>query len=434
MEVRKKIYSFIIIVNIFLYLSAAVTAQDTTAGNKPIKEIIIVGNKHTKGYVIRRELLVREGLVPTAEQLTVSQSRLENLYLFNRVELTLVPLDETYDVLVIDVTERLYFYPVPIFQINERDWSKISYGLALAHLNFRGKNERISAGIWLGYSPGFSLNYSNPWAADSLHLTTGFSATKYAYSHRTLDFHESHLANQVSIGKWWSYHFLTDIVLKFENIKVEQRYAPLMHSGKDRENQLGIQLGIRHDTRDRYYYPSSGWFNRFFLYENGLFQSYDRYHQLIFDTRYYQPLGSLILAVRAYQNYLLGEVPVYRLNYIGYEERIRGHFYTQQEGRNVNIGSMEIRFPLLPVTYHSYEVPPVPAVYLKNLKFGLSGSLFIDSGIIWDTGNQYSLAHFMTGFGTGLHIHLPYVEIVRFDYAFDLDFNGQFIFEIGVAY
>jgi outer membrane protein assembly factor BamA len=434
MTVRKYLYPLLIWLNMLFFIPVFSVAQDSNAVSKPIKEILIIGNEHTGENVIRRELLVKVGEIPKTEQLDESKRRLQNLYLFNRVELAVVPLDETYDVLIIDVTERLYFYPVPIFSINERDWSKISYGLALVHMNLRGQNERLAAGFWLGYRPGFALNYTDTWAADSLHLTTEFSTSKYTYNHRTLDIEEHHWTNQISAGKWWSLYFLSQLTLKFENIQVDQQYADLMHSGKSGENQLGIELYLRHDTRDLYFYPSSGWFNRIFIYQNGLFQDYDKYEAVTVDNRLYLPVGPLILAGRYYQTYLFGEVPIYRLNYIGFDNRIRGYFYTQAEGRHINIGSIEIRFPIFPIVYYSFTLPPIPEQYLKNLKLGLSGSFFIDTGIIWNKSYQYGISNFITGCGVGLNLHLPYVEIFRFDYAFNHEFRGQLILETGIAF
>jgi len=434
MNTQKYIFLLPVYINLLFLFTTITQAQETPPVNKPIKNIIIIGNKHTKENVIRRELLVKEGAVPTSQQLTESQRRLQNLYLFNRVELTLVSMDDTYNALIIAVTERLYLYPVPIFTINEQDWGKISYGLGLEHMNFRGQNERLWAGLWFGYRPGFNWFYRDSWAGDSLHLTTGLGSSRYTFNHRTLDFPERHFANLVSVGKWWSLYFLTELTFNFENIKVDHEYASLMHSGKSSENQIGVQLSVRYDTRDLYYYPSSGWLNMFTIYQNGLFQRFDHYQHLTMDTRYYVPLGSLILAWRFYQTYLFGEAPIYRLNYLGFNERIRGHFYTEKEGRNINVGNMEIRFPILPIVYYSYSLPIIPDEYLKNLKFGLSGCLFIDSGIIWNTAPQYSFSNFDTGFGIGLHIHLPYVEVMRLDYGFNRELSGQFIIEVGVAF
>ena len=80
------------------------------------------------------------------------------------------------------------------------------------------------------------------------------------------------------------------------------------------------------------------------------------------------------------------------------------------------------------------NIPAIPAQYLRNLPIGLSAGIFVDSGIIWNLAHEYALKNFYTGFGLGLHFHLPYVQVFRCDLAFNEDFRNQFIIEIGVAF
>jgi outer membrane protein assembly factor BamA len=207
-----------------------------------------------------------------------------------------------------------------------------------------------------------------------------------------------------------------------------------MHSTKSVEQLWGIEAFIRYDTRDLYSYPAKGWYHRLVLYKNGIFQTHNNYYKIDHEIRHYLHFGKVILAGRFYNSYLFGEIPVYRLNYIGFDERVRGHFYDVLEGRHINMGSLEVRFPIIPIRYFSLNLPPIPAQYLRNLQLGLSGGFFIDSGIIWNKGHEYAWDQFKTGYGFGLHLHLPYVQVLRFDYAFNRDFTGQFIFEVGVAF
>ncbi|TFH00831.1 MAG: hypothetical protein E4H13_06465 [Calditrichales bacterium] len=400
----------------------------------PISSIVIMGNEVTENNVILRELVVHVGDIPTKELIDVSRKRLMNLLLFNRVELNLYPQDHQAQILMIEVTERIYFYPVPILNFHERDWSKVSYGLGLVNVNFRGQAEQVWGGLWLGYRPGFGISFSDQWAGDSLHLSTGFGFTKTTYVHRTLDFEERHIFANTSLGKWWGYHFRTSLNFNYDRINVDPPYAALMHSGQNTEHTFGIQLAFRYDTRDLYFYPSSGWLNQFNIIQYGLFEPYNDYINLSGDIRKFLKIGPLIFAARLMQNSLFGQIPVYRINYIGFSERIRGHFYTVWEGRHIQMGSLETRFGIIPVQYFSMNLPGIPAQYLHNLKIGLSGALFIDSGIAWTHAEEYAIENFHSGFGMGLHFHLPYVEIMRLDYAFDRDFRGQLIFEIGVVF
>ena len=415
-----------------VYHTSSLAAQDTT---DTISTIVIVGNELTGDNVILRELKIKIGDKPDPAMIEESRMRVMNLFLFNRVEFNLYPQDANSLILVIEVTERLYFYPLPILTINERDWSKWSYGLSAVHMNFRGQNERIWLGLWFGYRPGFGIDFSDPWAGDSLHLNTGINLMKTSYNHHTITtMEESHITGNLLLGKWWGHHFNTSVILNYDEIKVAPEFQFLMQSGNTTEHTIGLALSLRHDTRDLYFYPASGWSNRFTIAQYGFFETYNHYTDVEVDLRNYISLGPIILAGRFYQKSSFGDVPVYRLNYIGFGERIRGHFNKVSEGLNVQVLSAESRFHILPVRYFSMNLPPIPPQYLHNLKFGISAAFFIDSGIVWDESNELEINNYKTGFGFGVHIHLPYVEIFRFDYGFDLDWRGEFIFEVGVAF
>jgi len=417
-----------------LYFLPLAICQTETIENKPILSIVIIGNEITEENVIRRELLVNEGDIPTKEQLELSHKRLSNLLLFNRIELYLVPHDESGNILVIQVTERLYFYPLPVFTFHDRDWDKYSYGIALNHLNFRGQNEKLSAAVWFGYRPGFGLSYSDQWAGDSLHLTTSLNLSKYITQHRIYDFEEKHYVGSASLGKWWNYQFKTEIAFLYDRIEVDKKYENLLHSKNKIENLYGINFFVRYDSRDLYEYPAHGWYNRISIYRNGIFQSYNNYWKLSMDMRNYQSYGGIIIGARINQIYLFGEIPIYRMNYIGFNERIRGHFFDTYEGKHIQAGNLEIRIPLIPVKYFSYNLPLIPEQYLSNLKFGLYLELFTDTGITWSRSEEYCIKNYHTGFGWGLHFRIPYVEVLRIDHAFNKNFEGQFIVEVGTAF
>ena len=428
-ETKRTLYR---LMYLLFFSASALYAQDST---KTIANIVIMGNEITDDNVILRELVINTGDKVDLAKLEESRQRVLNLFLFNRVEFQLYPQDEKHLILVIEVTEQLYFYPLPILTIHERDWSKWSYGLSAVDMNFRGQNERIWLGFWFGYRPGFGIDFSDSWAGDSLHLNTGLSLMKTTYYHRTIeDMEESHILSKFSLGKWWGHYFNTSLIFQFDMIKVAPEFRTLMQSGNTTEHTFGLALSLRHDTRNLYSFPSRGWFNTIIVGQYGFFETYNHYIDLTVDLRKYLSLGPVILSGRFFQKSVFGDVPIYDLNYIGFEERIRGHFNEVGEGRHVQILSAETRFNLIPVHYFSLNLPPIPPQYLHNLKIGLSGALFIDSGIVWNTKSELNMDRYKTGFGFGLLLHLPYVEIFRFDYGFDRDWRGELIFEVGVAF
>ena len=420
---------------LFLLLCLKLSVDAQTDTEKKISDIIIVGNEVTKDNVILRELVIHEGDLVDRKLLVESQQRLLNLFLFNRVKMDVYPSDEKSVILVIEVTEKLYFYPAPILTLRERDWSKWSFGLSLINSNFRGQNEKLWTGFWLGYRPGFGINYTDQWAGDSLHLNTAFSIMKTIYNNHTItDLEERHILAKAAVGKWWSRTFNTAITFHFDHIKIAKEFREWMLSGNTEEQTFGLELSLKYDSRDLFSYPSKGWMNVIRLYKYGLFKDYNDYENIVLDIRRYIKIGPFIIAGRFYQNSLFGDVPIYRLNYIGFSERIRGYFYNEWQGRHVQIGSIETRFNIIPVRYFSFNLPAIPSQYLNNLPLGLSAALFVDTGIVWVTRDQYAIDNFKTGFGMGLHIHLPYIEIFRIDLGFNRQLNSQLIFEIGVVF
>ena len=430
---NKNILSKLIILILVIFWACAFALVAQEIDQAKISQIVIIGNDVTDENVILRELVVKKGGAANDSLILESKKRLQNLLLFNRVELTLLPQENNF-ILLIEVTERLYIYPLPIFTLHDRDWEKISYGLSLSHLNFRGQNEKLRTAIWFGYRSGYGISYSDQWAGDSLHLTTFFDLGRYILEHRTLGFEERHVASSAAVGKWWNYNFKSELLLLFDHLNVDDVIADSLHSKKSSEDIWGLRLYLRYDTRDLYAYPSSGWLNLLQVTKYGIFQEFNNYWKLYLDVRNYLDLGLFTLATRVNQDYLFGQIPIYRSNYLGFSERIRGHFFDIYQGNHVHTGSIELRFPIMPVQYFSFDSMIIPDAYLRNLKFGINAGIFIDTGITWSKSQEYSISNFHTGFGAGLHFRIPYVEVLRLDYGFNKDFEGQIIFEIGSSF
>ena len=86
-----------------------------------IDGVIVAGNEKTREEVILREIPFQFPDSLEMADLELIQNRITNLFLFHRVELAILP-DGARNFLLIQVTEMLYIYPVPLLFINERDW------------------------------------------------------------------------------------------------------------------------------------------------------------------------------------------------------------------------------------------------------------------------------------------------------------------------
>ena len=89
-------------------------------------------------------------------------------------------------------------------------------------------------------------------------------------------------------------------------------------------------------------------------------------------------------------------------------------------GKNQLINTFEYRFPLL--DSREYELLGLPA------DLGLAGALFIDTGLAWNESKEFGLDRTRTGFGLGLRILAPAVDMTRFDIGFDTEGNWKIHF------
>ena len=147
-----------------------------------IGKISIVGNRHTKYYIIERELSFRTGdtinLSNLVRSFRLARERLINTHLFNEVLIYLKGFRGYITDIEISVKERWYIFPLPYFKPVDRNLSawgqknynldRVNYGAKFTHYNFTGRNDNLTAWLITGYTRQFQLYYNQPYADKSL--------------------------------------------------------------------------------------------------------------------------------------------------------------------------------------------------------------------------------------------------------------------------
>lgn len=143
-----------------------------------ISDMVVSGNKRTKKQIIFRELDFAVGdtleSATLTEALEENRNQIYNTTLFNDVKMEVKEQQGTSIVLQITVEERWYVFPVPIFELTDRnfnvwwteynrDLSRTEYGLRFYHYNFRGRKEKLKATIQFGFTKKYELQYSLPF-------------------------------------------------------------------------------------------------------------------------------------------------------------------------------------------------------------------------------------------------------------------------------
>jgi hypothetical protein len=111
-----------------------------------LNRIFIVGNRVTKDQIILRELTLKPGDIVYSTEfpiiLDLDRKKLINTRLFNTVEIRLLEYAHDRVDILVDVNERWYTFPSPIFELSDRnfnewwqyynhDFKRVNYGLRL---------------------------------------------------------------------------------------------------------------------------------------------------------------------------------------------------------------------------------------------------------------------------------------------------------------
>ncbi len=143
-----------------------------------VNRVLIIGNEVTKDRIISRELTLKPGDTISVKRLDKvllwDKRKIYNLRLFNTVSVRSLELTNNKIDLLVDVSERWYIFPVPIFELSDRnfsewwqnynhDLSRVNYGLNLMRYNFRGRNETLQVAAQFGFTQRFDISYRIPY-------------------------------------------------------------------------------------------------------------------------------------------------------------------------------------------------------------------------------------------------------------------------------
>ena len=421
--------------------SAALTGEQAAspAGSPVITGFAVFGNRLTKPEIIVREITLQVGETIDLEEIEYAKSRIYSLGLFNRVEISWPPMDST--VLLVEVDERWFLYPVPMVGIVDRNWDHWYYGLGVKHENFRGRNEKIFAGFVLGYNPWVSLSYTNPWIfGDAQFFTeTGFAWSRVVNKSMASQGEGPNLGGtqyvaSQALGKRIDAFRRVWLQASFNYLEVSENRSGRTVSDAGIDRYLTIGVGASHDTRNLKEYATSGIFGSVYVAKKGFGIGAVDMVTYAADVRVYKPLyKELSLGVRGFTRLSSGPgIPNYEHAFFGFSERIRGHFFEEIEGENVAGAYAELRIPIVPRFY--IHLPEVPIRQFATWKLGLYAAVFGDLGMVWDKHERPALEDMPRGYGAGLHFLLPYGFVLRVDRAWSESGRGEWILDLGASF
>lgn len=177
--------------NIDVSTSAAdklINSFTDTAAKIAVHQVNITGNRHTKEFIILREIQFAPGdsvrISTLNTELQKARQQVYNTNLFNEVKVDVsATADNTIDI-NFQVKERWYIFPIPKFQLIDRninewlqkyhgDLDRVVYGLKFSHYNLTGRRDLLRLIVLNGFTRNVSVSYSLPLS--NKQLTNGFS-------------------------------------------------------------------------------------------------------------------------------------------------------------------------------------------------------------------------------------------------------------------
>lgn len=448
-----------------------IPAQADTVGKfLRINRVFIVGNRLTRDQIILRELTLKPGDIIFSRDLPsildLDRKKLINTRLFNTVDIRIMELADSKVDLLIDLNERWYTFPSPIFELSDRnfnDWwqnydhdlKRVNYGLRLYQFNMRGRNETLRFVAQFGFQRKFELMYRFPYIdkrqKHGISIDLGFHETKnlaYAtHDHKYLYTHSDQiLRNERRAGVTYTYrnsfYQTHSFSAEFRNLHVNQivldSNADYIHGEALRQEYPSLSYQFNSDHRDVAAYPLKG--NQFMveLSHDGLGISKDlnRFEAGVLYSRYVDLKNNFYLS-----NNTIGyfsapdDVPYLNYGVLGQRKQfVRGYELYVMEGPWYLLNKTTFKKLIFNRQYHWALMP---AQQFRYIPISIYVKTYADLGYVrnypyYETLPENTALSDKLLFGTGFGIDFvgSYDVVLRFEYSFNAEGEQGFFFHL----
>jgi len=393
-------------------IAAPVFAQAPLEG-RLIRAVQVSGLDNIKESVVLAQI---ESVPGTPYHRAVADrdiKRLDRLGVFGAIAIAAAPVE---DGVRIDVTLNEVPHFIPAVALAVTDENGVSAGPALKMTSIKGHPYDVGVatrfgGETLGQFHAISPQLTNRrlWDSFKLSLSDHFNELDQ-FEQRSVDL-------DTRIGSRLSEEWLAGAIFKYYTTRSDVSGLTLDADNFDAFASIGAVT--EYDNRDSWRQPSRGWFaSADALWTGGSGQ----YATLDLDVRRYDPVGrrqTLVgTALLTVQSGVDGvDLPTYSDYALGGENTVRGHAFNSSRGKNQFIATLEYRYSIVPL--RTFRVAGL------NFYAGLDIAGFGDVGSAWGNSDGFSDS-VIGGYGIGLRLYIPYVNMIRIDLAFGDGAHGGF--------
>jgi outer membrane protein assembly factor BamA len=436
---------------------AGFSKQDSVREYVQIGRIVVIGNDRTRKAVILREMNVSPGDVFDVEELELAlqedRMRINNTRLFHTVKVTLLPISMGIAEVLVEVSERWYFFPVPIFELVDRnfnDWwtnrnrdlSRTNYGVKLYQNNTRGLNDQLAVTLQFGFTKQFGINYNLPYIDKSkrhgISINADYSENKNV-AWRTVDhipeFVESdntlRIRRRFGLGYQFrnSFYVTHSASVSYHNNTIGDTLMMLnptyFQNGEQRQEFFRLSYTLRVDRRDYTGYALRGHWLEGTISQSGvgIYGDVDKTEIYLRMARY-MDLGSNYF-LSNYTSALLttpNEQPYSNFSALGYRtDLIRGYELYLIEGQHYLLNRTTFKKQIVSTKFY---VKQIPVEQFRHIPLSIFLKTYFDMGYVQnldqyeESGMNTQLANrFLFGTGMGLDIVTAYDMVIRLEYS-----------------
>jgi outer membrane protein insertion porin family len=271
-----------------------------------VRHILFKGNTRTSDEVLRREMRQFEGAWYSQAALDRSRVRLQNLGYFETVEVDKAPVPGSND--KVDVTYTVKETTSGSFQfgVGYSQLSGVNTSVQLSERNFLGTGNQVSVAAQKSYyQKAYNFSFLNPYFTDSgMSLGYNLRWSEFDYSNfNVAQYSTSSASAQAVLGipitEWDSFNAMFGLdsnqIQPTEGVTPDEAIDYIKAIGTRTFHTARGQLGWARDTRNDYFMPSAGTYQRASI-EVALPGSTAEYYKLEYEySRYWRLNSQLIL-------------------------------------------------------------------------------------------------------------------------------------------
>ena len=453
---------------VFFGLLKGIAAQ---SGLVYIDQISIEGNRRTRDAIILRELKFHEGdsiaLSELDDVLLESESLVMNTGLFSKANISFKSWESATNKvhIVISVNETWYIYPVPVFELADRNFNvwwtdqkrsldRVNFGIEFTHLNFSGQKDRLKLTAKYGYTRSYALKYTLPYINQrqtvGIESEVSYSRNRelnYAtvgnkqlfYKDPDNDWLYQRFRSEAAITYRPGYHLFHTLRLRYQQNAIDEIVAKELNpdfflEGKLLQRFFTLSYRFAYDMRDVTAYPLKGAFFAGRVEKDGLGIFKDR-DALTIETVFnkYFPLSekwSAGLLTSAKYSFIRDKQPFTDYRALGFSyNTLYGYELYLVDGLDMGIARTFVRYRLLQNELKLGKLMPLESFRSVPIRLYLS----LNGGWAYAndpyTGQDNSFANRpLWGWGPGLDVILFYNMVFQIQYSINhLSEKGIFL-------